>query len=245
MIKYLLLFCLACLSGVSLSKAESSKEILDTVVTLSATEQKKVEQDILVASLRIEVENKDSRKVQEDINEAMQKALSIVKGVPSIKSSTGNYYVYSYDPNPSPTPLSKEEMKNHTIWKGSQTIDLKSKDSQKILEAVAKIHEAGFVMGGLNYILSPELAEAQKDMLLVGALNKIKSKADLISKTLGKSGYDIIEVNIDGSYIPQPQPVMMMKAANAEMVSDSMSAPVAAPGESDVSVTVSTKIQLK
>jgi predicted secreted protein len=245
MIKNLLLFCLVCFSCLQASQAESTKETIGTVITLSASEQKKVEQDILVASLRIEMENKDSRKVQDDINEAMQKAMQIVSDVPSIKSSTGNYYVYSYDPNPSPTPLMKEELKNRTIWKGSQTIDLKSKDSQKILEAVAKIQEAGFVMSGLNYTLSPELEEAQKDMLLVGALNKIKSKANLVSQTLGKSGYDIIEINIDGSYIPQPQPVMLMKASRAEMASDSMSAPVAAPGESDVSLTVSARIQLK
>jgi predicted secreted protein len=226
--------------------AESAQGVSGTFVTLSAMDQKKVEQDLLVASLRIEIDNKNARVVQQEINEVMQKAMDVVKSESTIKVSTGNYYVYSYDPNPSPQPLSQSEQRKRMVWKGSQTIDLQSKDAQKILDIVAKIQDMGFAMNGLNYILSSELAEAQKDELLVGALNKIKAKADLVSKTLGKSGYDIVEVNIDGSYMPQPQPPMMMKAGRAEMmVADSMGSPVAAPSETDVSLSVSARILLK
>lgn len=215
-------------------------------VTLTASDQKKVEQDLLVASLRIEIDNKDSRKVQDEINKTMKEALGVVKAEPVIKVSTGNYYVYSYDPNPSPQPLSHAEQQKRMIWKGSQTIELQSKDSQKILDVLGKIQNMGFLMSGLNYTLSSELAEAQRDELLVGALKKIQTKADLISKTLGKSGYEIIEVNVDGSYMPQPQPVMMMaRSTKMEMAGDSMSAPVAAPSETDVSLSISARIQLK
>jgi predicted secreted protein len=225
---------------------KTENEVAGTFVTLSASDQKKVEQDLLVASLRIEIDGKDARKVQDEINKAMQKAMDIAKSDAALKVSTGNYYVYSYDPNPSPTPLSNSEMKKRLVWKGSQTIDIQSKDAQKILDGVGKIQDLGFAMNGLNYMLSPELGEAQRDELLVGALNKIQKKAGLIAKTLGKSGYDIVEVNIEGSYMPQPQPVMMMKAARADMAMESaVSAPVAAPGESDVSLSVSARVLLK
>lgn len=221
--------------------------VAGTMVTLTASDQKKVDQDLLVASLRIEVENKDSRKVQDEINQAMKKALAVASADPAIKASTGNYYVHSYDPNPSPTPLSIAEQKKRAVWKGSQTLDLQSKDSQKILDSVAKIQDMGFVMNGLNYILSTELAEAQRDELMVGALKKIQKKADLIAKTLGKSGYDITEVTVEGAYMPQqPQPVMMMKASmGARMESDAMAAPVAAPGESEVNLSVTARVLLK
>lgn len=227
---------------------EAKKEPLavGTVVTLTASDQKKVDQDVLVASLRIEVENKDSRKVQDDINQAMKKALGTVSADPAIKASTGNYFVYSYDPNPSPTPLSVAEQKKRAVWKGSQTLDLQSKDSQKILDSVAKIQDMGFVMNGLNYMLSSELAEAQRDDLMVGALKKIQKKADLIAKTLGKSGYEITEVTVEGAYMPQPQPVMMMKASMGRRAeSDAMAAPVAAPSESEVNLSVTARVLLK
>lgn len=226
---------------------KEEKEVAGTFVTLSASDQKKVEQDLLVASLRIEKDEKDARKLQDQINKAMKAAVDMAKAEPALKVTTGNYYVYSYDPNPTPQPLSQAEMRKRMVWKGSQTIDLQSKDAQKILDIVGKIQDLGFVMNGLNYTLSTEAAEEQKDTLLVGALEKIKTKAALIAKTLGKSGYDIVEVNIDGSYMPQPQPVMMMKAerAMAGMAADAVSAPVATPGESEVSLNVSARVLLK
>lgn len=216
-------------------------------VTLSASDQKRVTQDLLVASLRIEIDNKDSRTVQDSINKAMKEALDIVKAEPAIKVSTGSYYVYNYDPNPAPPqPLSAAEMKKRQVWKGSQTLDLKSKDAQKVLDLLAKLQDMGFVMNGLNYTLSPELAEAQKDELLIGALKKIQDKAALVAKALGKSGYEIADLTIDNSYMPQP-PVAMMSMARAggRMEKADMAAPVAAPSEDDVSLSVSARVVLK
>lgn len=221
------------------------KETAGTTVTLSASDQKKVSQDLLVASLRIEVDNKDSRKVQDDINKAMKAALDLAKAEASIKVSTGSYYVYSYDPNPSPTPLSNAEMKKRNVWKGSQTIDLKSKDAEKILDLLGKIQDMGFVMNGLNYTLSPELAEAQKDELLAGALKKIQDKAALVTKILGRSGYEIADLTIDNSYMPQPPVAMMSMARGGRMEKADMAAPVAAPSEEDVTLSVSARIVLK
>lgn len=250
--KHILSLCVLAVLAVSPAfadddKKEGAKEVAGAFVTLSASDQKKVEQDLLVSSLRIEMEGKDSRKVQDEINKAMKKAVDLAKADSAIKVSTGNYYVYSYDPNPSPKPLSHAEQKKRMVWKGSQTVDIQSKDAEKILDVLGKIQDMGFVMNGLSYTLSPELAEAQRDELLVGALQKIQKKAELISKTLGKSGYDIVEVNIDGSYMPQPQPVMMMKAMamDGAVAEAAMSAPVATPGETDVSLSVNARVLLK
>lgn len=215
-----------------------------TAVTLSASSQKKVVQDLLVASLRVEIEDKDAAKVQNDINKAMKAAVDLAKADASIKVNTGSYYVYSYDPNPSPKQLSSAELKKRSVWKGSQTIELQSKDAQKILELVAKVQDMGFAMNNLSYTLSPELAEAQKDQLLVEAIKKIQDKAQLVAKTLGKAGYDLSELNIDGSYMPQPTPMMAM-ARDGGMEKATMAAPVAEPSEADVTLSVTAKVVLK
>jgi len=222
------------------------KDPVNTVVTLSASDQKKVTQDLLVASLRIENDGKDSRKVQDIINKAMKAAVDLAKAEPAIKVGTSGYTVYSYDPNPSPTPLSNAEARKRMVWKGSQTIDLQSKDSQKILDIVAKIQDMGFVMNGLNYMLSPELAEAQRDDLLVGALKKIQAKAQLVAKTLGKTGYEIGELTIDGSYMPQPSsPMMEMSVTRGMAKTADMAEPVAVPTDADVSLSVAARVILK
>ena len=219
-----------------------------TLVTLSANDQKEVDQDELIASLRLEIEDKESRAVQDKINKAMRTAVDLAKKNKDVSVVTGQYYVYSYDPNPNPKNLSIEQRKKGMIWKGSQELNLKSKDSQAILDLVGDIQDQGFVMNGLTYGLSTDLEEAQKDSLLEGALKKIQAKAALISKALGKSGFDLVEVNVDGSYMPSPMP-MMHSMAKMEMsmgaASDSMAAPVAEPGKTTVSMSVSARIILK
>lgn len=250
-----------------------------TFVTLSSSEKRKVEQDLLVASLRIELNNNDTRKVQDDINKAMQKAIGIAKSEASIKISTGNYQVYSENMTSLPQPLGnvpiqsslplagvpspslQSPLNNPTIppraienidqqignvWKGSQTIDLQSKDAKKLLEVVKKIQDSGFVMNGLSYSLSPELEETQKNELLVLALKKIKSKAELVSKTLDKSGYEIVDVNVDSSNNQQPPISMMGRAVGSEMMmGNTMTSPVAEPGETEVNLSVSARVLLK
>lgn len=217
-----------------------------TILSLSTTEQTDLKQDLLQASLRIEVEGKDVKKVQDQINTAMKKALDAAEDEKEVKASTGQYNVYAHDPNPQPpTPLNQKERQARMIWKGSQTIDLQSKEQSKILALVGKIQEMGFAMNGLNYTLSPEQSEAYRDNLMTAALKKIQTKADLAAKALGKSGYDIVEVNVDGGGF-QPMPVMY-KAARMEMASDAagMAPPVAQAGEQTVSLSVNARVVLK
>lgn len=214
-----------------------------TFLSLSATEQVDLKQDLLQASLRIEVDGKDPKKVQDEINKAMQKAIAETKDIKEVKTSTGQYNLYSYDPNPNPQP--KTNIRNYQ-WKGSQTIDLQSKDQAKLLQLTGKIQELGFAMNGLNYTLSPEQSEAYRDNLMTAALKKIQTKADLAAKALGKGSYDIVEVNVDGAGPIQPMPVMY-KTARMEMASDAagMAAPVAQAGEQTVSLSVTARVVLK
>ncbi len=215
-----------------------------TILSLSATEQMDLKQDLLQASLRIEVEGKDAKKVQDEINKAMQKALTASKDVEKdVKAKTGQYYVYSYDPNPQ--PKATRDAAARLQWKGNQTIELESRDQAKLLELAGKIQEMGFAMNGLNYTLSPEQSEAYRDNLMTAALKKIQTRADLAAKALGKSKFDIVEVNVDGG-MPQPMPVMYARAAKMEMASDAgMAAPVAQAGEQTVSLSVTARVLLK
>jgi predicted secreted protein len=217
----------------------------ETIISLNASEQMQIQQDVLQGSLRIEIDGKDPKEVQDKINKAMASALEFAKSAPTVKASTGQYYVYSYDPNPQPPGQNLRDAKARLVWKGSQTVDLNSKDSAALLELAGKIQEAGFVMNGLNYTLSPEQQEAYKDTLMVEALKKIQKRAEIAAKALGKSGYDIVELNVDGAGPVMPMPVMY-KSARMEMASDAgMAAPVAQSGEQTVSLNINARILLK
>lgn len=216
-----------------------------TIINLSATERRTMPQDLLMASLRIEVEDKNSAvAVQRKINEAMTKALDLAKKEKSLKVSTGAYSVYK---NEQPILVNQKtgEYKSEVVWRGSQTIDIESKDALKILDIVGKIQEMGFAMNNLMYTLSPEASEKVRDELMVIALKKLTAKADLVAKTLGKSKADLVEVNVDSGGPVYPMAKTMMARAEAGMVADAMAAPVAEAGETDVSLSVSARALIK
>lgn len=204
-----------------------------TLVNLSASERMTLPQDLLSASLRIEARGAEPRKVQDDINKAMAKALALAKAAPTVKTSTGGYQVYE-----------QRLERNVRVWQGQQTVQLESKDSAALLELAGKLQGAGFAVSGLNWSLSPERAESVRDELMVKALGNLKAKAALVARTLGKSGYELTDVNLDGA----PQPVPMYRAVRMEMAmaaDGAVAPPVAKAGETEVSVGVSARALLK
>lgn len=217
-----------------------------TLINFSATEKRTMPQDLLIASLRIEVEDKaDPAAVQKKINEAMSKALELTKKETSFKVSTGAYSVYKYD-QPIIVNQKTGEQKNEAIWKGSQTIDIESKDATKLLDTVGKIQDMGFAMNNLAYTLSPEVVDKVRDELMVEALKKLQAKAKIVATTLGKSDVNLVDVNVDAGGPIMPMYKTMM--ARAEMAMDAgapMAPPVAEAGEQDVSLTVSARALIK
>lgn len=206
-----------------------------TLLNLSASERMTLPQDLLIASLRIEAKSADTSKVQNDINTAMEKALAEAKKVKDVKVSTGSYHVY------------EQHVDQRTkVWHGQQTITLESKDSAAILKLSGEIQKMGFVMNGLNYTLSPEKAESVRDELMVKALEKLQKKAEMVAKALGKSAYELTDVNVDGGSPVMPMyKAMAMRADMAGGAEMAMAAPVAEPGETDVTLSVSARALLK
>jgi len=221
-----------------------------TVLALSATETQTMAQDLLIASLRIEAEGETPETVQAKVNAAMQKAVDSAKKEADVKTTTGGYYVYKHEPNPyPPVPVDKDGKPVPVqwpvpVWKASQTIDLRSKNAARLLDLAGQIQGMGFVMNNLSYTLSPEKAEEARDLLMVNALKKLRERAGLAAKTLGKGGYDLVDVTVDGGGVAYPMHKAMMMRGDMAMA-EAMPAPVAEAGETDVSLTVSARALLK
>ena len=215
-----------------------------TALNISATEQVEVDQDLLIASMRIQDENKDAKSVQKTINEAMAKAVALVKKYPSLKVETGQYYVspdYRYIDIPNET--NKRVLDK---WRGSQTLTITSEKSEDVLNVTGEIQDMGFMMNGLNYQLSPKKHEEIRDGLMEVTVKKLKDRAMRVAKALGKTDVDLVEINIDANnYNPRPVYARTAKMEMSMMASDSMPAPTAEAGESTVSMTVSARAIIK
>ena len=59
------------------------------ILNISATERREVEQDLLVANLQYSAEGPKARDIQNEVNEAMAKAVKEAKKVDEVKINTG------------------------------------------------------------------------------------------------------------------------------------------------------------
>jgi len=198
-----------------------------TLVTLSVTERVKVPQDLLLATLRIESDDRNAQALQNRINTSMGQALEIARAVADIKVSTGHYSVYQFNNQP-------QGGRANNIWRGSQSLNLESKDAQKLLDLAGQLQDMGFVISQLTYQLSTERADEVRDNLLESAIQRATDKVTRAGQAMGKSDIDIAVLDIDSS-LNYDNPVMMF-SARAEMAE--RAAPVAEAGESEVTLTV-------
>ena len=223
--------------------AQDYKTLLDlpegaTLINVAATERVEVEQDLLIATLRYEAENESAKELQNDVNALMSKALDMAKKVSSIKAATQQYNVYQYDRS-----RGKGARRDY-VWKGQQGLQIKGKKADDLLELVGDLQEMGLAMNGLSYTVSPELLEDTRNNMLEAALTKLRAKADRTAKALGKKKTEFLQVNIDhGGY--QPPIMRHARMEMATMSADAMSAPVAAPGESQITLSVSAQALIK
>jgi len=225
------------------ASAQDYKTLLDipegaTLVNLSVTERKEVEQDLLIANLSYSAEDFDRVKVQDEINKAMAAAVKKAEKVEEVKFSTQNYYIHSYNPDPRASRRVEK-------WRGSQGLQIKGTESGALLELVGALQADGFTMDGLNYTISPDLMEETQNAMLEAALTKLTTKAGRTAKALGKGNAELLQINVDvGGYRPQPK-MMAGRMMAMDAAPEAMSAPVAAPGESDITLTVNAQALIK
>jgi predicted secreted protein len=231
------------------AQAQDLNTLLDipegaTLISLSATERVEVDQDLLVSTLSIEARNADATVLQDEINKVMTKALEEAKAFKTVKISTQSYQVYPYEYVPD-NQKNGEKPQIVREWRGSQSLMMKSKTPDDLLKLAGVLQKMGMNTTGLSYTVSPELMEETQNSLLEAALKKLKTKAERTAAALGKSQADLLNVNVDvGGYYPQP---MMMARGGMESAMDAkaMAAPVAAAGQSDITLSVNAQALIK
>ena len=222
---------LAISSGRAAAQATELLPEGQTLIRLSVSETRSVEQDLLVAHLRVEKEDRDATVLQNDINQMMADALEQIDAamVADLDVETGYYSVYQTNRQP-------QGGRADTVWRGTQSLTLQSKSSAELLTLVGELQGAGLILGNLSYQVSDELARDVRDSLLETALSSARAQAERIASALGKDDVEIAIVDLDDiSRGGQPVAMMMRSASAADM---EMATPAARAGESEVSLTV-------
>ncbi|MFT7432587.1 MAG: putative secreted protein [Alphaproteobacteria bacterium] len=205
-----------------------------TVLNLSESAEKEVEQDRIKATLRIEEESKINTTLQNRINEKMTYAVSIAKKYTDVKVSTGAYRV---------NQRWNAALKKNDGWTGSQEIILDSANKELILDVAQKLQAQGFNISGINYYLSREKAASFRTALINEALKRVQDRAKSVATQLGASTFHIGSIDVSNQQVTRPQMRHNMISEMA-MDSKSMAAPVVEGSEERVAVSIRVAVIL-
>ncbi len=209
-----------------------------TLMSVSALERVEVEQDLLTATLRAHAEHENAAIAQNTVNTLMTKALEDASKVKNVKAATLHYNIYQHDPN-----RNKALQTAKPVWRAEQSLQIKGTDDDAILKLAGALQEDGFLLDGLSYSISPALQDSTQSDLLESALAKLTAKAERAGKALRKGNVSLLKVDVGQDFSPSPAPRMMRSMA-ADSFSE-MSAPVAAPGQDEITLNVSAVALLK
>ena len=224
-----LIACTIFLFGAGLAHAQPAPAVTDvkgTKVNLEARASVEVDNDVMRASLFVEMEDTDATRLADKVNRATNDAIKLARGFTGLRAKTSGYTTYPV--------IDKERI---VRWRSRSEISVEGEDFRRMAEAIGKL-QALMQLGGVEFSVSAAARARAEEPLTQTAIADFLRKAEQLAKGFKGSGFSVLEatVSADSGFIP-PRP-MMMKSMAAEAVT----APDLQGGTSRVTVTVNGSI---
>ncbi len=205
---------------------QAVNDVKGTKVNLDARASAEVDNDVMRASLFVEMEDTDATRLADKVNRSTNDALKLARGFTGVRAKTSTYTTYPV--------IDKEKIAR---WRSRSEIWVESEDFRRMSEALGKL-QAIMRLGGVDFSVSPAARAKAEEALTETAIAEFLRKSEHVAKGFKGTGFNVLEatVSADGGFIP-PRP-MMMKAIAAEAVA----APDLQGGTSRVTVTVNGSI---
>lgn len=193
---------------------------------------REIANDLLVAGMSIEVQDKQPARVAQQINAAMNDALKKASAFGNVKVTSGGqntYPVYG---------------KNNQVdaWRGHADIRIESRDFKAAGELIMQL-QSSMQLTGLDFALAPETRAQNEGDLIAEAIKAFQRRADAIRAAVGARAYKNVHFSIN-SGMPPVYAKAMMRAA--PMAADAaIPEPEFAGGDTRMTVQVSGTIELQ
>jgi predicted secreted protein len=194
-----------------------------TVLELSETARREVAEDELNATLYARAEAPEAGAAQGEVNRRMTDALAKARAAKEIRVGTGGYQVYREQPG-----------ENVWVWVASQELDLSAADGERLLALVADLQAMGLAVRELSWRVADATRRATERALLADALRAMDATARRAADHLGLSLSGWRRVTLVPTEPQRPR----YGATSAPVGAEAGTPPVAAPGDTEVSVTV-------
>lgn len=203
-------------------------------IDFQADAEGEVTNDLLIAVLSIELNNKSPALLARDLTQKTNSALKQGAAFPGVKLTSGNQQTW---------PIYNDK-NQQTGWRGRAEVKLESMDFKAAGELVSLLQN-DLQLNNLNFAVSPKTRRDVENRLIDEAIQSFRQRADRIRSGWNAKSYKLVQMNLGTAGIAQPQPMVMMRAAKMGGEMDSAPAADYAGGQSRLSVQVNGTIELE
>lgn len=216
--------------------AQALQETLYDVFRIASEASVDVDNDLMVATLTVQEEDKDAAALANKVNEAMSWAVDVLGSYDAVAVRTRDYQTF---------PRYENSTARRLIgWRAQQSIELETDDFTAAGKAIQKLQEKLLVQN-INLSVKPATREKASDLLVENALNAFKDRAVLVQRNMGSDGFRILDVDINTQQSAQQYDGARAMSMESSSYSRSVeAAPVIAAGSTTVVVRINGRIQL-
>ena len=198
-------------------------------INLEAHVTQETGNDVMRATLFVELEDADAGRLAEKINRATNDALKVARSYAGLRTRSSGYSTYAV--------TDKDKI---VRWRSRAEIAVEGEDFRHMAEAIGKLQKM-MQLGAVNFSIAPATRARIEEALTQSAIAEFLHRAESATKGFRGSNFSVIEATIstDGGNMPPPRPMMsMMKSASAADASP----PDFEAGSSHITVTVNGAI---
>ena len=202
-------------------------DLKGTRINLDARASEEVDNDVMRATLFVEMEDIDAAKLAEKVNQASNDALKMAKGFAGLRVRTSGYSTY---------PVT--EKNKIARWRSRSEISVEGEDFRRMTDALGRL-QGIMQLGSVSFSVSAAKRAKVEDALTQSAIAEFLRKAESATKGFKGASYSVLEATIsaDGGNLPPPRPMAMMKSMSADAPAPDFEA-----GSSRITVTINGAI---
>lgn len=203
------------------------------LVNVRAEATREVANDQMEAQVYTELSNSSAAALATQINQTINRALTLSRKYPQVKVSTGSQNTY---------PVYDDRSRKLQQWRGRAQLNLRSTDFAQMSALIAELQQS-MLVENINFTVSPELRQRTENELLADATRAFRNRAGAIQQIWGAGGFELVNIDYNSDMPMRRPPIMMARMANAEagdVVRQEMQG-----GESSITLVASGVIQLR
>lgn len=214
--------------------AQQTEALNYNLVNVQAEATRQVSNDEMHAVLYIEKSNKQPSELASQMTQLMNQALATSRKYSNVKVETGSQSTY---------PIYDNDSRKLKEWRGRAEIQIESTDFKAASQLISELQQ-NFQTQSINFTISDAQRKKVENELMIEASKNFQQRAQLLSQSWNKSGYNLVNLNLNTSNF-YPQPVMMRGAMAKFADVEAAPVPDVAAGESKITVNANGTVQFK